>query len=239
MGSSRSAAFCRSPRRPITPTHPARQSREAAGPGPARYHSEDRNPARVRGEFPRLSGPEGLATASPGRDRGRPLQRGAADADDGPAGRRAGHEGADHNQQCGSPLSARSRQSAVHSVASERPVGIRLYLRHDLGRFRLCRLRHRRLCASVGVSRARRTPVLCWTRWSKPCMSAGPSGAAASSIHSDRGVPYLSIKYTEQIYRANIPSGWPKRASSRRSAASATVTTMPSPKPSTASTKPR
>src|SRR5215203_2962289 len=35
--------------------------------------------------------------------------------------------------------------------------------------------------SSAGVSPARLTPVLCWTRWSKLCTSAGPSGAAASS----------------------------------------------------------
>src|SRR3954454_21311577 len=34
----------------------------------------------------------------------------------------------------------------------------------------------------AGVSPARLTPASCWTRWSKPCTSAGPSGAAASSI---------------------------------------------------------
>src|SRR3954470_6045607 len=36
--------------------------------------------------------------------------------------------------------------------------------------------------SSVGVSPARLTPASCWTRWSKPCTSAGPSGAAAWSI---------------------------------------------------------
>ena len=30
--------------------------------------------------------------------------------------------------------------------------------------------------------RARLTPASCWTRWSRRCTSAGPSGAAASSI---------------------------------------------------------
>jgi putative transposase len=48
--------------------------------------------------------------------------------------------------------------------------------------------------------------------------------------HSDRGVQYVSIKYTERLAKAG---------SSLRSAASVTATTMPSPKPSTASTKPR
>ena len=50
------------------------------------------------------------------------------------------------NQQCGGPVSARSRQSAVQGTAPECPVGVRLHLRRDVGRLRLCRLRHRRLC---------------------------------------------------------------------------------------------
>ena len=35
--------------------------------------------------------------------------------------------------------------------------------------------------SSAGVSPARLMPASCWTLWSRPCTSAGPSGAAASS----------------------------------------------------------
>ena len=70
----------------------------------------------------------------------------APDANDEPTGHRAGQDGPNHDQQCGGPVSARSRQSAVHGTASECPVGVRLHLRRDLGRLRLCCLRHRRLC---------------------------------------------------------------------------------------------
>jgi transposase InsO family protein len=35
--------------------------------------------------------------------------------------------------------------------------------------------------SSAGASPARLTPASCWTRWSRRCMSAGLSGAAASS----------------------------------------------------------
>jgi hypothetical protein len=31
--------------------------------------------------------------------------------------------------------------------------------------------------SSAGVSLARLTPALCWTRWSRPCTSTGPSAA--------------------------------------------------------------
>ncbi len=55
------------------------------------------------------------------------------------------------------------------------------------------------------MSRARRTPALCWTRWSKPCTNAGPSGAAASSITAiARAAQYVSIKYTERLAEAGI-----------------------------------
>ena len=83
----------------------------------------------------------------------------------------------------------------------------------DLGRFCLCRLCHRRLrgALSAGVSPARLTPVLCWTRWSRPCTSAGPCGAAASSII------VIAVCSTS---RSGIPSGLPRRASSLRWAAS-------------------
>ena len=52
-------------------------------------------------------------------------------------------------KQCRGPVSARSRQSEVQSAASERLVGVRLYLRRDVGRFRPCRLRHRRFCGPM------------------------------------------------------------------------------------------
>ena len=63
----------------------------------------------------------------------------------------------------------------------------------------------------------------------KPCTRAGPSGAAASSITA------IAVCSTP---RSSIPSGLPWPASSLRLAASVTATITPSPKPSTASTKP-
>jgi hypothetical protein len=136
--------------------------------------------------------------------------------------------GPDHNQQCGGPVSARSRQSAVHGTAPGCPVGIRLYRRRDVGGLHLCRFCHRRFCqahptgraspargqALAGVSLVRLTPALCWTRWSRPYTSAGPSAAAASSTTA------IAVCSTS---RSNIPSGLPRRASSPRSAASATA----------------
>src|SRR5215210_2694877 len=56
--------------------------------------------------------------------------------------------------------------------------------------------------SSAGVSPARRTPASCWTRWSKLCTRAGPSGAAASSITVI--AVCVSIKYTERLAEAGI-----------------------------------
>ena len=55
---------------------------EAAGPGQAGRGADGRDPARVRGELPRLRRAQGLAATRPRRNRGRPLHRGAADAGD-------------------------------------------------------------------------------------------------------------------------------------------------------------
>jgi putative transposase len=45
-------------------------------------------------------------------------------------------------------------------------------------------------------------PALCWTRWSRPCTSAGPSAAAASSTTAI--AVCVSIKYTERLAEAGI-----------------------------------
>ena len=52
------------------------------------------------------------------------------------------------------------------------------------------------------MSPARLTPALCWTRWSRPCTRAGPSGAVASFTTAI--AQYLSIKYTERLAAAGI-----------------------------------
>ena len=57
-----------------------------------------------------------------------------------------------------------------------------------------------------------------------------PAGRGGLVHHSDRGAQYVSIKYTERLAEAG---------SSLPSAASATLTTTPSPKRSTASTRPK
>src|SRR6516165_8649219 len=65
-------------------------------------------------------------------------------------------------------------------------------------------------------------------RWNRRFMSAGPCGAAASSITRIAAC---------NMSRSNTPSAWPLPASSPQSAASAIPTTPPWPKPSTVSTR--
>ena len=77
---------------PIAPSTYHAHAARRADPGklPARAHRDAAVKIQIgrvlRRELPRLWRPQGLATARPGRDRGRPLHRGAPDADDGSAG---------------------------------------------------------------------------------------------------------------------------------------------------------
>ena len=74
---------------------------------------------------------------------GRPV-----DAGHGPSGGDPGQAFADNDQRQGGPLSAGSCEPAVPRFRAEPPVAGRLYVCRDLGRLRLCRLRHRRLRAA-------------------------------------------------------------------------------------------
>src|SRR5581483_6535915 len=83
---------------------------------------------------------------------------------------------------------------------------------------------------SAGGSTARLTPASFSTPWSKRFMTAGPCPAAGSSITAIAAC---------NTYQSNTPSASPRPALNPPSAASATATTMPWPKPSTVSTRPR
>jgi hypothetical protein len=56
------------------------------------------------------------------------------------------------------------------------------------------------------VPPARLTPASCWTRWSRPCTSAGPCGAALSSITviaaASTCLSNIPSKYTERLAAA-------------------------------------
>ena len=73
-----------------------------------------------------------------------------------------------------------------------------------------------------------RMPALFSMPWSRPSMTGGRRIVAGSSITATEAA---------STSRSNIPSAWRRQASSRRSAALATVMTTLSPKPSMAFTK--
>ncbi len=50
----------------------------------------------------------------------------------------------------------------------------------------------------------RRTPALCWMRWSKAIHDGRPVHRGGLVHHSDRGSQYVSIKYTERLAEAGI-----------------------------------
>ena len=164
---SRSAASCRSPRRRIMPTPPGTPIRASCRHGPSVIPLEGRDRSRVRRELPNRRRPEGLATARPGRDRGRPLHRGASDADDGSAGRRA-------RTDWSGPQSAmrRPRVRSIVSICSSghrarMPCGCPTLPTSRRGpALSMSPLSSTPLpgASSAGVSRARLTPALCSTR---------------------------------------------------------------------------
>lgn len=43
-----------------------------------------------------------------------------------------------------------------------------------------------------------------WTLWNRLSMIGGPCKEAGSSIHSDRGSQYVSIRYTERLAEAGV-----------------------------------
>ena len=58
--------------------------------------------------------------------------------------------------------------------------------------------------SSAGGRAARRMPASCSMRWSRRCTIADRRTAAVSSTTRDRGIQYVSIKYTERLAEAGI-----------------------------------
>ena len=231
MGSSRSARFCRSPRRPIRRMRRRGAIREGLAAGAARrgfareirrVFDDNFQVYGVRKVWRQLQR-EAIACRVAGR---------AADAADGLARRRAWQAGQNDGERQGGALPARPGQPAVPGAAPECAVGVGLHLCRHLGGLCLRRLRHRRLRAPD-----RRLARLALGAYGLRARRAG-AGACANAVpvrsglvhHSDRGVQYVSIQYTERLADAGIDL---------RSAASATATTTRSPRPSTACTKPK
>ena len=130
-------------------------------------------------------------------------------------------------------MPGRSREPAVPGSAPERlPLGVGLHLRGDLAGFRLRGVRHRRLCAMhrrlAGLPLgARRLRARCRRTGA---IRAPPPAARRLIHHSDRGVQYVSIRYTERLVEAD------DRALGRQRRRPPTT---PSPRRSTACSRPR
>lgn len=111
-----------------------------------------------------------------GKRHGCPLHCDQTDARPRPARRDPGQSEADNNQRQERAQSARPRQQAAQGIGAEPAMGVGLHLRHDLGRVRLRRIRHRRV-RPVYRRLARQT---------------------------DRGSQYVAIRFTERLAEAGI-----------------------------------
>ena len=125
----------------------------------------------------------------------------------GPAwrGSRARLQGHDDAPTSPRRTAAGPRRARVPRERPEPALGRGPDLRGDLGRLRVRRLRHRRLLAlrsSAGASRGRFEATWRSTPSSRRCTR----GRDADELvhHSDRGVQYLSIRYTERLAEAGI-----------------------------------
>ena len=207
-GSSRSAVFCRSPRRPTTRMPPAGPIRTQTGP---RARGTPTSARRSGGSSRRTSG--SMASARSGASCSARGSRSARCTvarlmrQMGLQGVVRGKSDQDDRQRCGSPLPARPGQPAVQGAAAERLVGERFHLCRDLVGLRLCRLRDRRLrppdrrLAGVALGPGRAS---CSMPWSRLCTTGSPPASSGLVHHSDSGVQYVSIKYTERLAEAGI-----------------------------------
>ncbi len=136
-----------------------------------------------------------------------PLHGGAADEENGSARGDPRQAGAHDGERQDTPLPARSRQSAVPGTTAEHAVGLGLHLRRDLDRLRLRGLRHRRLRPPhrrlARVSRSAHAGFVL-DALEQALHDRKPVSGGGLVHHSDRGVQYVSIKYTERLAEAGL-----------------------------------
>ncbi len=117
-----------------------------------------------------------------------------------------------------------SGAAAVHGDAAESAVGVGSDVRGDVARLRVRRLRHRRvLPPDRGLARGAARCAAIWrsTRWSRRCTIGRLDGPLVH--HSDRGVQYLSIRYTDRLAEAGIEPSVGSRGDSYDNALAETV----------------
>ena len=100
----------------------------------------------------------------------------------------------------------KTRSIGSSSAAPECAVGVGFHLMLPLGPASSTSpssSTHSREGSSAGAPRARRMRASCSTRSSRPCAQRRPLRSGLVH-HSDRGVQYVSIKYTERLKDAGV-----------------------------------
>ena len=113
----------------------------------------------------------------------------------------------DHDQRPSDAMPARPGEPAVPGAAPERALGVGLHLRRDLARASSTSPSSSTRspgASSAGGCRARHAPASSSMPWSRRSTTAGPSRQGGLVHHSDRGVQYVSIRYTERLAEAGI-----------------------------------
>lgn len=97
-------------------------------------------------------------------------------------------------------------QSPVPCAETEHALALRLHLRRDLDRLRLCCLRHRRLCRRIVGWRVSRTAhaALVLDALEQALHDRRPVQGNGLVHHSDRGSQSVSIRYTERLAEAGV-----------------------------------
>lgn len=129
-----------------------------------------------------------------------------ADAGHGATRRRARQAGEDNAERSQGALSLGQGEPAVPGAAAECAVGVRLHLCRHMAGLRLCGLRDRRL-RSADRRLARRTHGACGfvlDALEQALLERRPVHGGGLVHHSDRGVQYVSIKYTQRLAEAGV-----------------------------------
>src|SRR4051794_15051081 len=103
-------------------------------------------------------------------------------------------------------MPARPGEPAIPAPGTQCLVGVGLYLRRHLAGLCLCCLRHRRIARRIvgwRVSRSARADFVLDALEQAVC-GRRPVRQSGLVHHSDRGVQYLAIRYTERLLEAGI-----------------------------------
>jgi len=175
----------------------------ALGAGQAGRRAEAGDRAGVARELRGLRGAQGLALAEARGHRDRPVHGGAPDGRAGLGGGCARQAGSHDGEQSRGTLPAGPGEPAVPGIASERAVADRLHLWRHLGGVRLRGLCHPRRIVGWRVSGSLQAGFVL-DALEQALHDRRPLQGDGLIHHSDRGVQYVSIKYTERLAEVGI-----------------------------------